>query len=216
MFKKMVGGSLAAGALAIALVAPVSAANEAGDSLVNVQISDVTVALPISIAANVCDVNINVLAEQLDAGDATCTATAESIATPGTDGRGGNQAGDSLVNVQVDDLTVLLPIGIAANVCDVSVAVLAQLALDDAAPCTASADPDAEITRVGGSGGGPRQEGLVNVNASDITVQIPIGVAANVCDVSVAVLTGLAVDDAAPCNADADPNTVDDTITLLG
>ena len=48
MFKKLIGGSLAAGALAIALVAPVSAANRAGDSLVNVQISDVTVALPIS------------------------------------------------------------------------------------------------------------------------------------------------------------------------
>ena len=28
--------------------------------------------------------------------------------------------------------------------------------------------------------------------------------------------TGLAIDDAAPCNADADPDTVDPTITLLG
>jgi hypothetical protein len=143
MFKKMVGGSLAAGALAIALVAPVSAANEAGDSLVNVQISDVTVALPISIAANVCDVNINVLAEQLDAGDATCTATAESIATPGTDGRGGNQAGDSLVNVQVDDLFILVPVAVAANVCDVNVNVLAaQLRLGEAT-CEAVANSEA-------------------------------------------------------------------------
>lgn len=133
MFKKMIGGSLAAGALAIALVAPVSAANQAGDSLVNVQISDVTVAVPIGIAANLCDINANVLAEQLRAGDTDCEATAESIATPGTGDHGGNRAGDSLVNVQIDDLEVLLPISVAANICDVNVNVLAtQLALGDA------------------------------------------------------------------------------------
>ena len=140
----MIGGSLAAGALAIALVAPVSAANRAGDSLVNVQISDVTVALPISIAANVCDVNINVLAQMADVGDATCTADAESIATPGTgDGTGGgNQAGDSLVNVQVDDLFILVPVAVAANICDVNVNVLAaQLRLGEAA-CEATANSE--------------------------------------------------------------------------
>lgn len=122
---------------------------------------------------------------------------------------------EGLINVNISDLDVQVPIGVAANVCDVSVAALTQLALDDAAPCNASSDPDATITPAG-DGSSPRQEGLVNVNASDITVQIPVGVAANVCDVSVAVLTGLAIDDAAPCNADADPDTVDPTITLLG
>lgn len=145
MFKRLIGPSLAAGALAIALVAPVAAANRAGDSLVNVQISDVTILVPIAIAANICDVNVNVLAEQLDAGDATCTATAESIATPGTGdgGRGGNQAGNSLVNVQVDDLTVLLPVAVAANVCDVNVNVLAaQLRLGEAT-CDAAANAGA-------------------------------------------------------------------------
>ena len=145
MFKKMIGGSLAAGALAIALVAPVSAANQAGDSLVNVQISDVTVAVPIGIAANLCDINANVLAEQLRAGDTDCEATAESIATPGTgDGTGGgNRAGDSLVNVQIDDLEVLLPISVAANICDVNVNVLAtQLRLGEAT-CDAVANSEA-------------------------------------------------------------------------
>ena len=132
MFRKMIGGSLAAGALAIALVAPVSAANRAGDSLVNVQVSDVTVAVPIALAANLCDIDVNVLARQADVGPTTCTATAESVATPGGGG-GGNQAGDSLVNVQIDDLNVLLPIGIAANVCDVNANVLAaQLDIGEA------------------------------------------------------------------------------------
>ncbi len=133
--------------LALALVSPVAAAgNQAGDSLVNVQISDVTIAVPIALAANLCDINVNVLAQQADAGDTTCTATAESIATPGTgDGQGGgnqggrNQAGNALVNVQIDDLTVLLPVAIAANVCDVNVNILAaQLRLGETT-CEAAA-----------------------------------------------------------------------------
>ncbi len=52
-------------------------------ALVNVIIGDVTVQVPVGIAANICDVNAAVLANQLDAGDATCTATAESIASNG-------------------------------------------------------------------------------------------------------------------------------------
>ncbi len=36
-----------------------------------------------------------------------------------------------------------------------------------------------------------RQEGLVNVAIEDLTVQLPISVAANVCDVNVAVLARL-------------------------
>ena len=62
----------------------------------------------------------------------------------------------------------------------------------------------------------PGKEGLVNVNISDLDVQIPIGVAANVCDVTVAglaVLAGLVVDEAAAGDASADP---DSTITLVG
>lgn len=43
-----------------------------------------------SVAANVCDVNAAILVGQFeDAGDAMCTATAESIASPGTEGGGG-------------------------------------------------------------------------------------------------------------------------------
>lgn len=47
----------------------------------------------------------------------------------------------------------------------------------------------------------PRQEGLVNVLIEDVVVQVPIGVAANVCDVNVAVLAELGPDEAAPCEA---------------
>ena len=120
-----------------------SAQNEVGDSLVNVQISDVTILVPVSVAANICDVSVNVLARQLNTDDgASCTATAESIATPGSGDSqgGGNQAGNSLVNVQIDDLLVALPISIAANVCDLDVNVLAeQLNAPGGATCDAAA-----------------------------------------------------------------------------
>lgn len=124
--------------------AQVPPGNQAGDSLVNVQVGDVTVLVPVSVAAALCDVNVNVLAQQLDTGDATCEATAESVATPGTGGNGGgNQAGDSLVNVQIGDITALIPISVAAAICDVNVNVLArQLALGEAA-CTATGTSNA-------------------------------------------------------------------------
>ena len=37
-----------------------------------------------------------------------------------------------------------------------------------------------------------RQEGLVNVAIEDVTVQLPIAVAANVCDLNVAILAEIA------------------------
>ena len=130
----------------LAGTATASAQNTAGDSLVNVQIGDVTILVPVAVAANLCDLSVNVLARQLEAGDTTCVATAESIATPGNgggNGNGGNTAGNSLVNVQIGDITAKLPIAVAANVCDVDVNVLAaQLAVGDAT-CVADADSTA-------------------------------------------------------------------------
>jgi hypothetical protein len=126
--------------------ATASAQNNAGNSLVNVQVGDITIQVPVAVAANICDLSVNVLARQLDTGDATCVATADSIATPGNgggNGNGGNTAGDSLVNVQIGDITAQLPIAVAANVCDVDVNVLAaQLDVGDAT-CVADADSGA-------------------------------------------------------------------------
>jgi hypothetical protein len=48
------------------------------------------VLVPLSVAANLCDVNVNVLASQVDA-PATCDATAESIASPGPGPGGRNR-----------------------------------------------------------------------------------------------------------------------------
>jgi hypothetical protein len=79
-----------------------------------------------------------------------------------------------------------------------------------------------------------RQEGLVNVNVSDVSVtleelitdnninvqvpvgavvQVPIGIAANVCNVSAAVLAQQAAD-AAPCDATSETATEAELLAL--
>jgi hypothetical protein len=111
---------------------------------------------------------------------------------------------EGLVNVDISGNTVQVPIAVAANICDVNVAVLVDDLQDDAAMCDATADADAITPANGDGGGGGDQTGLVNVIIADNTVQVPLAVAANVCDVNVAVLVNLLEDEAAACIADAD------------
>ena len=132
------------------LVAGPASAQTQQDGLVNVNIQDVTIQVPIAIAANICDVNVNVLARQERAGGANCDADATSIATPGTGGNGGGPVTQNgLVNVNVADLVVQLPVAVAANVCDVNVNVLAVQLRQGGAQCdavaTATANPPAAL-----------------------------------------------------------------------
>jgi len=115
-----------------------------------------------------------------------------------------------LVNVNLTDTTVQIPIALAANVCDVNVAVLVGQLDDGSAPCAASADPTAEVAT--DDGGPVTQRGLVNVNVTDLVVQVPIGIAANVCDVNVGVLINDLRDSAAVCEATG----VADAISTIG
>ena len=112
---------------------------------------------------------------------------------------------DGLVNVNLQNIQIVLPVsvavpvGIAANVCDVNVATIRE----QGGTCTAEnnsfalskAIADAALGTGGGGGGGRNdQDGLVNVNVQDlqlvapVSVALPIGVAANVCDVNVATI----------------------------
>jgi hypothetical protein len=110
-----------------------------------------------------------------------------------------NQSG--LVNVNVEDNVVQVPVAIAANICDVTVAVLATDLQDGSATCDALAESNATVTPRD-SGGATRQDGLINVNLANNTVQIPIVAAANVCDVDVLVLaSAILLDDATQCTA---------------
>jgi hypothetical protein len=78
---------VAAGGLALGMAMPAMAAPVITGGLVNVTIVDaididrVTVQLPIAVAANVCDVDVVVLAQMLaDTGSADCDAVAGSRA----------------------------------------------------------------------------------------------------------------------------------------
>ena len=150
------------------------------EGLVSVNVSNITAQAPLALAANICDVDVNVLSTVIQLGQAECDATAESIASEGDGGAGATQTG--LVNVNLSDITVQAPLAVAANVCDVSVNVLALALTAPEAECDATAQSIAS----GAEGGdGATQEGLVNVNVSDVTVQAPLALAANVCDVTV-------------------------------
>ena len=170
------------------------------EGLVNVNVEDVTAQVPLALAANICDVDVNVLSGVLQLGQAECDATAESIASEGSGGDGAEQEG--LVNVNVSDITAQVPLAVAANLCDVSVNVLATQLTAPEAECDATAKSIAS----GAEGGdGANQEGLVNVNISDVTVQAPVALAANVCDVTanVLVLTQIELGEA-ECKATAE------------
>jgi hypothetical protein len=90
---------------------------------------------------------------------------------------------EGLVNVNVEDNTILVPVALAANICDVTVAVLAADLQDGSATCDALATSNATVTEPTNNSRQTRQNGLVNVNVEDLILQLPIAAAANVCDV---------------------------------
>jgi hypothetical protein len=116
------------------------------------------------------------------------------------------QTQTGLVNVAIGDVVIQVPVAIAANICDLNVGVLVGDFRDDGeAKCTAVSGSEATITPAQ-PGGGPNQTqtGLVNVAIGDVTVQVPISAALNLCDVNLAVLVGQFEDTGtAECEAEA-------------
>jgi hypothetical protein len=149
--KRAAVAALAACSLGLFAAGPAAAQNMQ-EGLVNVAVEDVTVQLPITLAANVCDLNVAVIADIADEGG-ECTATADSVASAGPSGNGSTRQ-EGLVNVLVDDVVVQAPIALAANICDVNVALIAELT-DDEAVCDATATSEANAP--GGGGGGAAQ-----------------------------------------------------------
>src|SRR4051794_38798686 len=82
-----------------------------------------------------------------------------------------------LVNVDLTGNTIQVPIGVAANVCDVTVAALSTNTFGGDSVCTAASRPSAG-SGGGGGGGGGVQRGLVNVAGTHNTIPGPIGIAA--------------------------------------
>ncbi len=119
-----------------------------------------------------------------------------------------NQNG--LVNINVEDNVVQVPVSVAANVCEIDVAILVGLLADTGSTtCTAMADSGATVTERPNNGGSTRQNGLINVNLENNVIQIPIAAAANICDVTVAVLVGAILEDnATQCDAGAGADAI--------
>ena len=125
--------------LPLAIAAPASAQQQTG--LVNVGVTNNTIQAPVSVAANICGLQVAALATGVAQGPVTCTAlstaTAQAVAVRQPGGGGGNQNG--LVNIIVADNVVQIPIAAAANVCGVQVAALASFVNQDAVACMANA-----------------------------------------------------------------------------
>lgn len=144
--------STALAAVTAISLAPALAFAQEQDGLVNVAVANNTVQVPIDLAVQLCpNVDVNVLAEQFDGSDeVVCridqqTAAENGLAdSPGAkDGRGRQEG---LVNIRVEDNTVQVPIGIAAQVCpNLDANVLAQQEDgDEAVMCEITQDVAAE------------------------------------------------------------------------
>jgi hypothetical protein len=126
-------------ALALGAASPAFAQTQQ-DGLVNVNVEGVDVLVPISVAANLCDVNVAALARQEREEGAECDATAESLASPGPSQGGDGAQQEGLVNVNIQDVEVLVPVSVAANLCNANVALLAEQVREGGATCTATAE----------------------------------------------------------------------------
>ena len=137
---------LATAALSVGLAAPAAAQPQNG--LVNVAVVDNTVQVPIAVAANVCGLQVGILAQQLRQGPVDCRAAADAVATRPNGGGGGGGGGggqqQGLVNLAITDNTIQVPVGIAANICGVQAAVLAQDLEQGAATCEAEGNAQAQ------------------------------------------------------------------------
>jgi ChpA-C len=135
---------LATAALSVGLAAP-AAAQPTQSGLVNVVVSNNTVQVPIAVAANVCGLQVGILAQQLRQGPVDCRATANAVATRSNGGGGGGGgAQQGLVNLAITDNTIQVPVGIAANICGVQAAVLAQDLEQGEATCEAEGNAEAQ------------------------------------------------------------------------
>lgn len=124
------------------VVAPASAQTQQ-QGLVNVNLENIDIGVPISVAANICDLDVNVLADIREQGGTACTADAESGAVFGPDRGKGSPRQRGLVNVNVSDVVVKVPVSVAANICDVAVNVLAEQRENGRVTCDAVADSEA-------------------------------------------------------------------------
>jgi hypothetical protein len=136
----------------------------------------------------------------LIAATATCALALGASAGPAS---AATQNG--LVNVDLTGNTVQVPVAVAATICGVQANVIATDNFGGNALCTSTSRSTANGGG-GGGGGNTDQSGLVNVAITNNTVQIPIGIAADVCGVQANVLAAGNFGGNAVCTAVTRPN----------
>jgi hypothetical protein len=126
------------------LATPASAAQQSG--LVNLNVEDNTVQIPVALAANVCGVTVAILAQDLTDGTAECDSDAQALADANVtqDPPQGNTVQEGLININIEGNTVQVPIAAAVNICGVTVLVLVQDVLFGDATCEAQARGNAD------------------------------------------------------------------------
>ena len=119
-------------------------------------------------------------------------AAVSAVAVLGLTGLAGTAGAQTtqngLVNISATNTTIQVPVAVAANICNVNIAVLAGQQTGPGVPCTALSTATTGPVTVGGPAGPTTQTGLVNVSLTNTTVQVPIAAAINLCGVNAAVL----------------------------
>jgi len=116
---------------------------------------------------------------------------------------------EGLVNVNVEGVNIQVPVGVAAQVCpNVSANVIAEARGTQTAVCEIDQATAAEHNIAVGQGQGQgqdqgQQSGLVNVNVEGVNVQVPVGIAAQICpNVSANVIAESVGSQTAVCDID--------------
>ena len=116
------------------------------NGLVNLNLSGNTVQIPVAIAANVCDLNVAAILAAIredEDGETECSGEASALPEATMSRGGGDVRQNGLINVNISDNIIQVPIAAAVNICDVNVAILLAAILDQGATgCTADADAE--------------------------------------------------------------------------
>src|SRR5688572_27072809 len=96
------------------------------------------------------------------------------------------QQQEGLVNVNVEGVNVQVPVAVAAQLCpNVSANVIAEAVGTQRAVCEIDQETAAQhnigVGQGGQGGNAGQQSGLVNVNVESANVQVPVGIAAQIC-----------------------------------
>ncbi len=140
---RIILGALVASLMLVGVTAGPASAQPRQQGLVNVNVTDVNVQIPIGVAANVCGVAVNVLAGAADLSQVDCEAEGVALAENDGNGNGSGPRQRGLVNVNLTDVNVQVPVSVAANICGVTVNVLAQAVDAGSVDCEALAESGA-------------------------------------------------------------------------